>query len=157
MTIYANNYGLHSRIWKNTSVITTLSRSACTQSSQAKGNMAQCHLFTQNHSILGHCNWFSSSQHWEPGNNMLLHQDFFPKQIAQGYLQVEEIGNLSPIFPTARKEVKYKTRRCGKYKRPSKEECETKEVSIWCVAACGVEMVGHYTTVSIFTIPTFPW
>ena len=98
MTIYANNYGLHSRIWKNTCVITTLSRSACTQSSQAKGNMAPRHLFTRNHSILGHCNWFSSSQHWEPGNNMLLHQDLFPKQIAQGYLQVEEIGNLFPNF-----------------------------------------------------------
>ena len=30
---FANNYGLHSRIWKNTCVITTLSISACTQSS----------------------------------------------------------------------------------------------------------------------------
>ena len=47
-----------------------------------RGTWLHAILFIRNHSILGLCNWFSSSQCWEPDNNMLLHQDLFPTQIA---------------------------------------------------------------------------
>ena len=152
MTIYANNYGLHSRICKNTSVITILSRSACTQSSQAKGNMAPRHFIHPESQHSGSLQLVLKQSMLGTRQQYALASGSFPHSNRLGYLQVKELGNLSPflpIFPLQEKK-EHKTRRYGNYKRPSKRECETKKVSIWCVAACGVEMVGHYTKVKYF-------